>query len=46
VLERLDQPASSALPDESWLEGLDEFFDELPVQYRQAISIRVVDERD
>jgi RNA polymerase sigma factor (sigma-70 family) len=46
VLERLDQPASSALPDESWLEGLDEFVAELPPQYREAISMRVVDEQD
>jgi RNA polymerase sigma factor (sigma-70 family) len=46
VLERLDQPASSAQPDETWLEGLDEFFDELPAEYREAISMRVVDEHD
>jgi RNA polymerase sigma factor (sigma-70 family) len=46
VLERLDQPLSSALPDESWLEGLDEFFAELPAEYREAISMRVVDEQD
>jgi RNA polymerase sigma factor (sigma-70 family) len=43
VLERLDQPASSTLPDETWLEGLDEFFEALPVEYREAISMRVVD---
>jgi RNA polymerase sigma factor (sigma-70 family) len=46
VLERLDHPASSAVPDESWLEGLDQFFSELPAEYREAISMRVVDERD
>jgi RNA polymerase sigma-70 factor (ECF subfamily) len=46
VLERLDQPASSAQPDETWLEGLDESFDELPAEYREAISMRVVDEHD
>jgi RNA polymerase sigma factor (sigma-70 family) len=46
VLERLDQPASSALPDESWLEGIDEFFAELPAEYREAISMRVVGEHD
>jgi hypothetical protein len=26
--------------------GLDEFFEELPVQYRQAIPTRVVDKHD
>jgi RNA polymerase sigma factor (sigma-70 family) len=46
VLERLDQPASTALPDETWLEGLDEFFEALPVEYREAISMRVIDGRD
>jgi RNA polymerase sigma factor (sigma-70 family) len=46
VLERLDQPPSSARPDESWLDGLDEFFEDLPVEYREALSMRVVDERD
>jgi RNA polymerase sigma factor (sigma-70 family) len=46
VLERLDRPASAAVPDEGWLEGLDEYFDALPPAYREAISLRVVDERD
>jgi RNA polymerase sigma-70 factor (ECF subfamily) len=46
VLERLDQQASTAVPDESWLAGLDEFFDELPIEYREAISMRVVDGHD
>jgi RNA polymerase sigma factor (sigma-70 family) len=46
VLERLDQLPSSSVPDESWLEGLDDFFAELPAEYREAISMRVVDEQD
>ena len=46
VLERLDQPASSAVPDETWLEGLDEYFEALPAEYRDAISMRVLDGRD
>lgn len=46
VLERLDQPASSAQPDATWLEGLDEFFYELPSEYRDAISMRVVDDHE
>jgi RNA polymerase sigma-70 factor (ECF subfamily) len=46
VLERLDQPASAAVPDETWLEGLDEYFESLPDEYREAISLRVVDDHD
>jgi RNA polymerase sigma factor (sigma-70 family) len=46
VLERLDQPTSGAEPVESWLEGLDEFFETLPRAYREALSMRVIEERD
>jgi RNA polymerase sigma factor (sigma-70 family) len=46
VRERLDGPASAAEPDESWLEGLDEAFDELPEGQRAAIELRVLQDLD
>jgi RNA polymerase sigma factor (sigma-70 family) len=46
VRDRLDEPASTAEPDDSWLEGLDEAFDELPDGQRAAIELRVLDDLD
>src|SRR6478736_735966 len=43
MLERLDGPRSTVEPDESWLEGLDEAFAELPAGERRALELRVVD---
>jgi RNA polymerase sigma-70 factor, ECF subfamily len=41
ILERLDTEPAAAEPDESWLEGLDEAFAELPDGQRLAIGLRV-----
>ena len=34
--------ASSPVPQEAWLEGLDELLDELPEGQREAVSLRVI----
>ena len=46
VAERLDgrHPAASVLPDESWADGSDELLDALPVEQREAVRLRVVQE--
>jgi RNA polymerase sigma factor (sigma-70 family) len=44
VRDRLDEPASTTEPDDTWLEGLDEAFDELPKGQRAAIELRVLDD--
>jgi RNA polymerase sigma-70 factor (ECF subfamily) len=46
VRDRLDEPASTAEPDDSWLEGLNEAFDELPDGQRAAIELRVLHDLD
>jgi RNA polymerase sigma factor (sigma-70 family) len=46
VRDRLHEPASTAEPGDSWLEGLDEAFDELPDGQRAAIQLRVLDDLD
>jgi RNA polymerase sigma factor (sigma-70 family) len=43
VLERLDEPRATAEPDDSWLEGLEEAFAELPEGQRTAIELRVLE---
>ncbi|MFL6016401.1 MAG: RNA polymerase sigma factor [Gaiellaceae bacterium] len=41
ILERLDCEPAVVEPDESWLDGLEEAFAELPDGQRDAISLRV-----
>jgi RNA polymerase sigma-70 factor (ECF subfamily) len=41
ILERLDTEPAAVEPDESWLDGLEEAFAELPDGQRQAIGLRV-----
>ena len=41
ILERLDTEPAAAEPDESWLDGLEEAFAELPDGQRKAIGLRV-----
>src|SRR5262249_61446384 len=42
VLERLDRPAATTEPDESWLDGIDEALSDLPQGQRRAIQLRVL----
>jgi len=44
VLDRLDRPPATAVPDERWLEGLDEALDHLSDDQRRAVVARVVDD--
>ncbi len=46
VFERLDRVPAQAEPNDAWLEGLDEAFDELPESQREAIRLRVVADLD
>jgi RNA polymerase sigma factor (sigma-70 family) len=46
IRDRLDEPVSTAQPDDSWLEGLDEAFEKLPDGQRAAIELRVLDDLD
>ncbi len=44
LAELLDRAEESSVPDESWLDGLDEAFADLPASQRDAIRLRVVEE--
>lgn len=44
VLSRLDREPATVAPAESWLEGLDEAFDELPDGLQEALRLRVIDD--
>ena len=44
--ERLDEPPAAVEPDASWLDGLDELLDELPDGQREALRLRVLEDRD
>jgi RNA polymerase sigma-70 factor, ECF subfamily len=46
ILERLDTEPASAEPDDTWLDGLDEAFAELPEGQREAIRLRVAADLD
>ena len=46
VLTRLDREPSTAVPDETWIDGLDEAVAELPEPLRRALELRVVDGMD
>jgi len=46
VLERLDLPGEPAAPEPRWSEGADELLDSLPLSQREALRLRIVDERD
>lgn len=46
IRERLDEPASTAEPAETWLDGIDEAFADLPDGQRAAIELRVLRELD
>jgi RNA polymerase sigma factor (sigma-70 family) len=43
IIERLDEPPTTAEPDEVWLTGLDEALAELTDGERRALELRVVD---
>jgi RNA polymerase sigma-70 factor (ECF subfamily) len=44
--DRLDGPPAAVEPDEGWLTGLDELFDELPAAHRDALRLRVLEDHD
>jgi RNA polymerase sigma-70 factor, ECF subfamily len=44
LLERLDRPATTAEPDESWLDDVDEALSDLPAGQRRAIELRVLED--
>jgi RNA polymerase sigma-70 factor (ECF subfamily) len=44
VRERLDREPATAEPDETWLDGLDEAFADLPEAQQRAIALRVVED--
>jgi len=44
VLERLGREPAAAVPDERWLDGLDEALDALPETQREAVRLRVLDD--
>jgi RNA polymerase sigma-70 factor (ECF subfamily) len=44
--ERLDEPPAAVEPDASWLDGLDELLAELPDGQREALRLRVLEDRD
>jgi RNA polymerase sigma-70 factor (ECF subfamily) len=44
--DRLDGAPAAADPDESWLDGLDELLAELPDGQREALRLRVFEDRD
>jgi RNA polymerase sigma-70 factor (ECF subfamily) len=44
--DRLDGPPAAAEPDASWLDGLDELLAELPDGQREALRLRVLEDRD
>jgi RNA polymerase sigma-70 factor (ECF subfamily) len=46
VLERLDLEGEPAAPEARWSEGADELLDSLPLSQREALRLRIVDERD
>jgi RNA polymerase sigma-70 factor (ECF subfamily) len=46
VMERLDREPATVEPDGTWLDGLEEAFQELPDGLRRALELRVVDDLD
>jgi RNA polymerase sigma-70 factor (ECF subfamily) len=44
--DRLDAPPAAAEPDASWLDGLDDLLSELPAAHRDAVRLRVLEERE
>ncbi|MCZ4491443.1 MAG: polymerase, sigma-24 subunit, subfamily [Conexibacter sp.] len=44
--ERLDGPPASAEPTDAWLTDLDDLFAELPHSQREALRLRVLEDRD
>jgi RNA polymerase sigma factor (sigma-70 family) len=44
--ERLDGPPATAEPAEDWLDGLDELLADLPAGQRDALQLRLVEDRD
>jgi RNA polymerase sigma factor (sigma-70 family) len=44
--ERLDAPPATVEPAEHWLEGLDELLADLPQGQRDALQLRLVEDRD
>ena len=46
IFDRLDALPSTAAPEESWLDGLDDMLDELPPGQREALRLRFRDDLD
>jgi RNA polymerase sigma-70 factor (ECF subfamily) len=46
VRERLDEPPATAEPSDAWLAGVEEAFGELPEGQREAVRLRVLEDRD
>src|SRR4051812_8625444 len=44
--ERLDGPPAAAEPTDNWLDGLDELLADLPQSQRDALQLRLVEDRD
>jgi RNA polymerase sigma-70 factor (ECF subfamily) len=44
--DRLDGPPAAVEPDASWLDGLDDLLAELPDGQREALRLRVLEDRD
>jgi RNA polymerase sigma-70 factor, ECF subfamily len=44
--DRLDGPPAAVEPDASWLDGLDELLADLPGGQREALRLRVLEDRD
>ncbi len=44
ILERLDREPASAIPDETWLDGLDDALAELPQNQLEALRLRYEDD--
>lgn len=46
ILEALDRPPATAVPEDAWVDGLDQAVESLPHSQQRAIRLRVVDELD
>lgn len=46
VLSRLDREPATTTPADSWFDGLDEAFDDLPDGLQEALRLRVIDDLD
>jgi RNA polymerase sigma factor (sigma-70 family) len=44
--DRLDAPPAAVEPTEAWLDGIDDLLDGLPQSQREALQLRLVEDRD